>query len=33
MVENDVIRYVSGPKREEATGNWKEFQTKNLHDL
>jgi hypothetical protein len=33
MVENDVIRAVSGPKREETTGSWKEFQTKDLHDL
>jgi hypothetical protein len=33
VAENDVIRTVYGSKRGEATGSWKEFQTKNLHDL
>jgi hypothetical protein len=33
VAENDVIRAVSGSKMGEATGSWKEFQTKNLHDL
>ena len=31
--ENNVLRNIFGPKRNEVTGNWRKFHSENLHDL
>jgi hypothetical protein len=33
VLENRVLRRISGPKREEVTGEWKRLYNEELHDL
>jgi hypothetical protein len=33
VFENRVLRRVFGPKRDEATGEWREFHNEELNDL
>jgi hypothetical protein len=33
VFENRVLRRVSGPKRDEVTGEWRKLHNKELHDL
>jgi hypothetical protein len=33
MFENRVLRRIFGPKRDEATGQWRKLQNRELHNL
>jgi hypothetical protein len=33
VVENRVLRRISGPKKDEVTGEWRKLHNKGLHDL
>jgi hypothetical protein len=33
VFENRVLRRIFGPKRDEVTGEWRQFHNKELHDL
>jgi hypothetical protein len=33
MLENGVLRKISGPNREEAIGGWRKLHNDELHDL
>ena len=33
LFENEVLRGISGPRREEVTAEWGELQIEELHDL
>jgi hypothetical protein len=33
VFENRVLRRISGPKRDEVTGEWRQLHNKELHDL
>jgi hypothetical protein len=33
LIENKVLRKISGPEREEVTGNWRRLHNEGLHDL
>jgi len=33
MYENQVLRGISGPKREGVTGDWRKLHNEKLHDL
>jgi hypothetical protein len=33
VFENRVLRRISGPKRDEATGEWRKLHNKELNDL
>jgi hypothetical protein len=33
VFENRVLRKISGPKRDEVTGSWRELHTEELHNL
>jgi hypothetical protein len=33
VFENRVLRIIFGPKREEATGGWRELRNEELHNL
>jgi len=33
VYENRVLRKIFGPKREEATGEWRKVQNEELNDL
>ena len=33
VFENRVLRKVSGPKRNEATGEWRKIHNEELHNL
>jgi hypothetical protein len=33
MFENRVLRRIFGPKRDEVTGEWRQLNNEELHDL
>jgi hypothetical protein len=33
VFENRVLRRIFGPKRDEATGEWRKLHNEELHDL
>jgi hypothetical protein len=33
VFENRVLRKISGPKRDEATGGWRKLHNEELHNL
>jgi hypothetical protein len=33
VFENKVLRRISGPKRDEVTGGWKNLHNEELHNL
>jgi hypothetical protein len=33
VFENRILRRIFGPKRDEVTGDWREFHSEELHNL